>query len=134
MTNVSLYVELKAKPGKEEEVAAFLASAQSLVAAEPGTVAWFAARYDKDTFAIFASWRMPTNFSPQHLKSARRTYSRISFRREHRITRLLRSHRGPTLGRRDRFLGHAPSRPEALLRRWCADIPWVVYGTDGWRG
>ena len=53
MTAVSLYVELKAKPGKEEEVAAFLASAQSLVAAEPGTVAWFAVRYDKSTFAIF---------------------------------------------------------------------------------
>jgi quinol monooxygenase YgiN len=53
MTSVSLYVALKAKPGKEEEVAAFLASAQSLVAAEPGTVAWFAVRYDKDTFGIF---------------------------------------------------------------------------------
>ncbi len=53
MTTVSLYVELKAKPGKEEEVAAFLASAQSLVAAEPGTVAWFAVRYDESTFAIF---------------------------------------------------------------------------------
>lgn len=53
MTSVSLYVELKAKSGKEEEVAAFLASAQSLVAAEPGTVAWFAVRFDKSTFAIF---------------------------------------------------------------------------------
>ena len=53
MTAVSLYVELKAKPGKEEEVAAFLAGAQSLVAAEAGTIAWFAVRYDKDTFAIF---------------------------------------------------------------------------------
>jgi quinol monooxygenase YgiN len=53
MTAVSLYVGLKAKPGKEEEVAAFLAGAQSLVAAEPGTIAWFAVRYDKDTFAIF---------------------------------------------------------------------------------
>jgi quinol monooxygenase YgiN len=53
MTAVSLYVELKAKPGKEEEVASFLASAQSLVAAEPGTIAWFAVRYDKGTFAIF---------------------------------------------------------------------------------
>ena len=53
MTTVSLYVELKAKPGKEEEVAAFLAGAQSLVMAEPGTVAWFAVRYDKATFAIF---------------------------------------------------------------------------------
>jgi quinol monooxygenase YgiN len=53
MTNVSLYVELKAKPGKENELAAFLASAQSLVAAEPGTVAWFAVRFDTSTFAIF---------------------------------------------------------------------------------
>jgi quinol monooxygenase YgiN len=53
MTSVSLYVELKAKPGKEEEVAAFLASAQSLVAAELGTVAWFSARSDKDTLPIF---------------------------------------------------------------------------------
>jgi quinol monooxygenase YgiN len=38
MTSVSLYVELKAKPGKENEVASFLASAQNLVAAEPGTI------------------------------------------------------------------------------------------------
>jgi quinol monooxygenase YgiN len=53
MTSVSLYVELKAKPGKEEEVATFLASAQGLVAAEPGTVAWFAVRFDRSTFAIF---------------------------------------------------------------------------------
>lgn len=53
MTKVSLYVELKAKPGKEEAVAAFLASAESLVAAEPGTIAWFAVRFDQSTFAIF---------------------------------------------------------------------------------
>jgi len=53
MTAVSLYVELKAKPGKEEEVASFLASAKSLVDAEPGTVTWFAVRFDQGTFAIF---------------------------------------------------------------------------------
>jgi quinol monooxygenase YgiN len=53
MTAVSLYVELKAKPGKEEAVAAFLASAQNLVEAEPGTIAWFAVRFDHNTFAIF---------------------------------------------------------------------------------
>lgn len=53
MTKLSLYVELKAKPGKEEAVAAFLASAESLVAAEPGTIAWFAVRFDQSTFAIF---------------------------------------------------------------------------------
>jgi quinol monooxygenase YgiN len=53
MTRVSLYVEIEAKSGKEEDVAAFLASAQSLVAAEAGTVAWFSVRFDKMTFAIF---------------------------------------------------------------------------------
>jgi quinol monooxygenase YgiN len=53
VTTCALYVELKAKPGKEEEVAAFLAGARSLVTAEPETVAWFAVRFDKQTFAIF---------------------------------------------------------------------------------
>jgi quinol monooxygenase YgiN len=53
MTKVSLYVELKAKSGKEETVAQFLAGARSLVVAEAGTTAWFAVRFDKDTFAIF---------------------------------------------------------------------------------
>jgi quinol monooxygenase YgiN len=53
MTKVALYVELKAKAGKEEEVAAFLKSAEGLVAEEPETVAWFAIRFDQRTFAIF---------------------------------------------------------------------------------
>jgi quinol monooxygenase YgiN len=53
MTSVSLYVELYAKPGKEDELASFLASAQSFVAAESATVAWFAVRFDRSTFAIF---------------------------------------------------------------------------------
>ena len=53
MTKVSLYVELKAKSGKEETVAQFLAGARSLVAAEAGTTAWFAVRFDKETYAIF---------------------------------------------------------------------------------
>jgi len=53
VTKVSLYVELKAKSGKEETVAQFLAGARSLVAAEAGTTAWFAVRFDKETYAIF---------------------------------------------------------------------------------
>jgi Uncharacterized conserved protein len=53
MTRFALYVELKAQTGKEEDVAAFLTSAQGLVAAEPGTVAWFAVRKNLDTFLIF---------------------------------------------------------------------------------
>ena len=46
MTQHALYVELHAQPGKEEELAAFLASAKPLVDAEPGTTAWFGVRFD----------------------------------------------------------------------------------------
>jgi quinol monooxygenase YgiN len=53
MTSIALYVELIAKPGKEEDVAQFLASAQSLAASEAGTIVWFAARIDRDRFFIF---------------------------------------------------------------------------------
>jgi quinol monooxygenase YgiN len=53
VTHFALYVELKAKPGKEEDVAKFLESARALVLAETGTIAWFAVRFDKATFAIF---------------------------------------------------------------------------------
>jgi quinol monooxygenase YgiN len=53
VTHFAIYVELKAKPGKEEDVAKFLESARSLVLAETGTIAWFAVRFDKATFAIF---------------------------------------------------------------------------------
>jgi quinol monooxygenase YgiN len=53
MTRVAIYVELKAKLGREEEVAAFLKSAQGLVLREPLTVAWYAVRFDHSTFAIF---------------------------------------------------------------------------------
>lgn len=54
--SVALSVTLKAKPGKEEELRSFLASAESLVAQEPGTVSWFAFRVDTQTFGIFDSF------------------------------------------------------------------------------
>jgi quinol monooxygenase YgiN len=53
MTKVSLYVQLEAKPGKEQEVAAFLVSALPLVNEEPETTAWFALRMSPNTFGIF---------------------------------------------------------------------------------
>ena len=52
----ALSVTLKAKPGKEEEVAAFLAGAESLVAQEAGTITWYAFRVDQRTFEIFDSF------------------------------------------------------------------------------
>ena len=42
MVSVGLYVPLKAKPGKEAEVEAFLEGGRALVDDEPDTTAWFA--------------------------------------------------------------------------------------------
>lgn len=42
MTKYALYVPLEARPGKEKEVADFLASAVPLVDAEAATISWFA--------------------------------------------------------------------------------------------
>src|SRR5579872_5426724 len=53
MVKVALLVRLVAKPGKEEEVAAFLSSALPLAQAEAATIVWFALRISKDEFAIF---------------------------------------------------------------------------------
>lgn len=53
MTKYALYVPLKAKPGKEQEVADFLRSAVPLVNGEPGTVSWYAIQEGPSSFAIF---------------------------------------------------------------------------------
>jgi len=53
MAKVALYVPLKAKPGKEGEVAAFLKSALPLVEAEPATRTWYAIQEGPSAFAIF---------------------------------------------------------------------------------
>ncbi|MBO0752716.1 MAG: antibiotic biosynthesis monooxygenase [Bradyrhizobiaceae bacterium] len=56
MGAVALSVTLKAKPGKEQELGAFLAGAQPLAAQEKGTISWFAYRIDAQTFGIFDSF------------------------------------------------------------------------------
>jgi quinol monooxygenase YgiN len=53
MVKVGLLARLVAKPGKEEEVAAFLSSALPLAQAEAATVVWFALRLSKNEFGIF---------------------------------------------------------------------------------
>lgn len=53
MTQQALFVQLKARAGKEEEIAAFLTGASALLQQEPLTVAWFAVRFDRSTFGIF---------------------------------------------------------------------------------
>lgn len=53
MVKVALLARLVAKPGKEEEVAAFLAGALPLAEDEPSTIVWFALRLSKSEFGIF---------------------------------------------------------------------------------
>jgi quinol monooxygenase YgiN len=52
MVTKGLIVLLEAKPGKEEELAAFLAEALPLAESEPQTAAWFALRASARAFAI----------------------------------------------------------------------------------
>lgn len=53
MEKFALLVRLEAKPGKEEEVAAFIKSALPLAEQEPGTVRWYALKLGPSTFGIF---------------------------------------------------------------------------------
>lgn len=53
MVNVALFARLEAKPGKENEVAAFLGQGLQLANQEATTVLWFALRLGQSTFAIF---------------------------------------------------------------------------------
>ena len=53
MVKVGLQLRLVAKPGKEEEVAAFLASAVPLAQAEAATLVFFALRLSQNEFGVF---------------------------------------------------------------------------------
>jgi quinol monooxygenase YgiN len=46
MAKFALLVELKAKPGKESEVEAFLEKEATIVRGEPGTMSWHAAKVE----------------------------------------------------------------------------------------
>lgn len=53
MVKVALLVRLEAKPGKEDEVAAFLRGGLAIVEEEPATITWYALRLGPSTFGIF---------------------------------------------------------------------------------
>jgi quinol monooxygenase YgiN len=52
MANFALVVKMVAKPGKEEQLRAFLTGAEPLARAETFTPVWFALRSSKDVFYI----------------------------------------------------------------------------------
>jgi len=57
MLTLSLFARLEAKPGKEEDVAAFLSQGLQLANQEATTPLWFALRLGRSTFAIFDAFR-----------------------------------------------------------------------------
>src|SRR5262249_27154934 len=50
---VALFVRLEAKPGKEDDVAAFLDAGLAMAKQEPTTPLWFALRLGATTFGVF---------------------------------------------------------------------------------
>ena len=53
MLSLGLFVRLEAKPGKEEDVAAFLMQGLQMANQESATPLWFALRLGPSTFAVF---------------------------------------------------------------------------------
>jgi quinol monooxygenase YgiN len=53
MPTLALYANLKAKPGKEKDVEAFLKSALPLAQQEKGTITWYAFAEDQGSYGIF---------------------------------------------------------------------------------
>jgi len=53
MIKLGLFVRLEAKPGKEDDVAAFLAQGVQLAKQEATTKLWFSLRLNSSTFAVF---------------------------------------------------------------------------------
>ena len=53
MVKFALLVRLEARPGKEQEVAAFIKSALPLAQQEADTVSWYALQFGPSTFGIF---------------------------------------------------------------------------------
>ncbi len=53
MVKFALYGEMKAKPGKEAEVEAFLKQGAQMAGNEAGTVTWYALKEDDGSYGIF---------------------------------------------------------------------------------
>lgn len=57
MLTRSLFVRLEARPGKADEVAAFLEQGLTLARQEAATPLWFALKLGPTTFAVFDAFR-----------------------------------------------------------------------------
>lgn len=57
MSRIAIWAELEAKPGKEQEVANFLKSAETMAEREQGTITWYAMRLGGQKFGIFDTFQ-----------------------------------------------------------------------------
>ncbi len=57
MLKLGLFVRLESKPGKEEQLSAFLMQALQLANEEAATPLWFALRLGPSTFGVFDAFR-----------------------------------------------------------------------------
>jgi quinol monooxygenase YgiN len=69
MNQVGILATLRARPGKEQEIEAFLKSAIPLVQAETGTTAWFSFRTGPATYGIFDTFEDEIGRA-QHIEGA----------------------------------------------------------------
>ncbi len=53
MAKYALYVSLKAKPGKEKDVEAFLKQGAEMSKKETGTVNWYGLKEDEGNYSVF---------------------------------------------------------------------------------
>ena len=53
MAKQALWVMLKAKPGKEEEIEAFLAQGAQMAGSEPQTVTWYGVKMGPGVYGVF---------------------------------------------------------------------------------
>lgn len=53
MAKQAIWVMLKAKPGKEQEVEAFLAQGATMSNDEPGTVTWYGVKMGPGVYGVF---------------------------------------------------------------------------------
>jgi len=56
MVKFGLLATLEAKPGRGDELAAFLKQGRALAAAEEGTVTWYAFKLSDTTYGVFDSF------------------------------------------------------------------------------
>lgn len=53
MDKLAIWAQMEAKPGKEQEVEAFLKSAQPMAEREQGTTTWYALKIGQNKYGIF---------------------------------------------------------------------------------